>query len=210
LPTDPPDASLAPGALRPLRLRAATGGVVVRRVVAFATLLAALALVIPLQPVAAFSINGCTVTVTSTDGSGKPLDTATGGGTGGTQDHPFKVDLKGSVHYEGALSAQAGAYTSSVTVYGLPFLSSSGDNNEAPQAAGDVDVSAFPIPVVGVFPVSGSLKGATASCSGDGWIQIVGDPLTAPQLWVGVILVAGAAVLLFVWVRPSPALGAVR
>lgn len=182
-----------------------------RRLVSFGTLLGLLAGLVLAPPVAAFDLSSsCMVTVTSIDSAGGSLDTAVGGGVGGTQDKPLKVDLKGRVHYDGSLSEKAGAFSYTVSAYGLPFLSASGNNNTTLQAAGDVDLKAFPIPIVGIYPVSGALSGATASCSGSGWVRIVGDLPTAPQLWVGLVLALLSLGLLFTWARPSFAPGDAR
>lgn len=175
-----------------------------RRIGILATMSGLVAILALPASAAAFDLNGCTLTLTSSDASGGHLDGASGPGSGGTADHPFQIDLKGDIHYDGTLAAQAGNYSASVAVYGLPFLTSSGDNNQAPTQSGDVNASVFPIPLVGVYPVSGTLTGQTATCSGSGYVQIVSaSVLTAPQTIAAGVLLLLSIVLLLTWVRPS-------
>jgi hypothetical protein len=84
-------------------------------------------------------------------------------------------------------------------VFGIPVLSGS-DANSADNTGGQGTISVkgkLPIQVVGLYLVSGAISGDGPSCSGSGWIKLVGDPTgTLPWLLaVGLIVVGGVGVV---------------
>ena len=150
-----------------------------------------LALALP-AGAAAFPLTNCTATLTSFDGAGVQLATATGGAEDATQAHPLLVDPDGTVSYDGTSGSIVFTdFTWTVNLFGLfGGLSGNGSNETGgTTATGSVAVSdVLPFPVTGTFFVTGSVSDAANSCDGSGWIQIEGDAFATPQFWAGVLL----------------------
>jgi hypothetical protein len=164
-------------------------------------------------PVGAFELNGgCTLDITSTDGSDGALDTATGapgGGQGGTQSDPLVVDWDGTVSWTGTSGSTVFRdHSWGVSVYGIPTPVRGGDPNEGEDTTGDGSTGVgenAPFPLVGVFHVSGAIDGADgAHCDGNGWFKLDGNPYTTIPFWIAVVLAIGGLALLWSS-RPSAA-----
>jgi hypothetical protein len=154
----------------------------------------ALPLLILLLPASAsaFPLTDCTLDLTSVDGSGATIDTATAGGADSTQADPFQVDWDGTVEWTGTMGSQViKDHHWSVSVFSIPTPLSGGDPNEDGDTNGDgtVDVGVnLPFEVTGLFFVSGSISGTGGSCDGSGWMRLVGDPFGTIGFWVGAAL----------------------
>jgi hypothetical protein len=164
-------------------------------------LMAVMMLALPL--LAAELTGGCTLQANSFDQNGAPLETGTvPPGTEGTDQNPFRIAWNGRVDFR---------FTTGTTVFannvwavyaaGIPFpiLSGSDDNPMDLDESGNVTIGpGVPGPVVGLFYVTGFIEGngGTSRCDGNGWVQIVGDPLATIPFWLAVaLLVLGAALL---------------
>ena len=161
-----------------------------RRSLTIAALLAACLLPALATPVAAFPLSTCTLSLTSTDGTGAPLAAAESGQADSTTSAPFKVDWDGKVAYKGSTTNVITDYTYQVSVFGVPTPLRGGDANtdKNKDGNGSVSVSAnSPFRVAGLYYVSGTYKGAGGECVGSGWFQLVGSPVgTVP--WIGGVL----------------------
>ena len=153
-------------------------------------------------PVSANSLTPpCAFHATSLDANGNQLDDVVGNepGTGGTETDPFKVDLKGSISYDGTTGNVIKDYTYQVVVFGAPVVFGTEDN-----AGGDLDgegtvsvASLVTVPVTGTIFVSGGMKGEGGECQGSGWIRIVGDSTTSIPSILGYILFLLGLVMLY-------------
>lgn len=153
----------------------------------------------------AFDLDGCTLTVTSKDAAGNVIDTATGGGAGGTSEDPLTVDLKGSVEWQGSTGGQDLTGASwHVDIYGVPTPLRGEDRpGDDPGSDGTsrgmVEIGKFlPFDLVGVVFVSGAVEvGGEAVCAGAGWIEVPGDPTGTPGfIGAAVIALIGAGIAL--------------
>lgn len=159
-------------------------------------------------PVAAFELNGgCTVTLTSLDADGEVIDTASGPGAGGTQADPFMIDWDGTVSWQSNSGSQVFVNHSwQISVFNIPTPVRGADPNEGEGTTGGgtegVGENA-PLRITGLYYVSGDINGDDgAHCDGNGWFQLVGDPLgTLPFFFALVLIIAGAA--LVVTARPD-------
>lgn len=154
---------------------------------------------------------GCTVDATS------DLDQTTM--TDATRDNPFEVDPEGSISWvansPGPIMDHTWVINVDVGGFGVP-VARGGDPNTAgtqtsegersiPELVEDAEASGVPNAQLlgslrGIYRVFGSIEG-TASCSGDGYVLIVGNPLTelvgqiaAALALVGAGMVFGAGV----------------
>ena len=168
--------------------------------------IASVALLLAAVPALAFEMNGgCDLALTSTDASGAPLDTATGGpsgGDGGTQDDPFLIDWEGSVSWTGSSGSLVFTnHTWQTYVFNIPIPVTGGDENSAgtTTAEGSADVSDnAPFQFTGLYYVSGQINGdGGAHCDGNGWFKLTGNPLTTIPFWVAVGIAAIGGVLLW-------------
>jgi hypothetical protein len=144
------------------------------------------------QPVSAFPLIGCTLTVSSTNARGEALDSASSGDASGTFDDPFSVDFAGTVHYEGRTDTLIKNHRHQVSVYGIPIPTLTGsDPNDEEDTEGSDDLSvagASGLRVTGLYFVSGFLVGEGGSCSGSGWVRLEGDPIANPLFWVAFVI----------------------
>jgi hypothetical protein len=141
----------------------------------------------------AFPLTDCTLNLTSVGGDGKNLDTATGGGKDSTRADPFQVDWDGTVEWTGTTGTKVIKDSSwAVSVFSIPTPLSGTEANEDGDKNGDGTVEVgvnLPLPVTGLFYVSGSIAGDGGSCEGSGWMRLVGDPLGSALFWLGLVLI---------------------
>jgi hypothetical protein len=156
-------------------------------------------------PGLAFSLSGCTLQLTSLDANGAVVDSAHSGGSDASQQAPLQVDWDGSVMWQGATSARPVRDTSwSVDVFGLPTSLRGGDGNSAGDTSGDGSVyisQAVPFRFTGLFHVSGQLRGEGGMCRGDGWVRVIGGPMSTLPFLVALALMLVGVVLLAVGAR---------
>jgi hypothetical protein len=156
----------------------------------------------------AFPLADCTLNLTSVGADGKNLDDATGGGKDSTLADPFQVDWDGTVAWEGTTGSQVIKNSHwSVSVFSIPTPLSGREENADGERDGDGTVEVgvnLPIPITGLFFVSGSIAGDGGSCTGSGWMRLVGNPLGSALFWVGLVLILlGLLALWRGWVRSS-------
>ena len=157
---------------------------------------AVLAVLAPASAASAADASGCTLTVASTSADGKPLDTASAPGDGGTEAHPFQVDLGGKVAYEGKTDAVITDGTYTVTALGVTVKTDTVTNADKKQTAkGEVDLSTVqslkPLLSGGVkIPVQGTLTGTGGSCTVSGYITGVGSATSSPVFYAGLAAAA--------------------
>jgi hypothetical protein len=149
---------------------------------------------------------GCTLTASSFDGSGNPLDTAVVPGSDeGTQQNPFRVAWDGKVEFRfssGATVFQNNTWSVYVENVPVAVLKGSDDNPMDLDESGSVTVGdKLPggVRFTGLIYVSGNIagNGGASRCDGSGWVQIVGDPVgTIPWIVFIVLIVLGALFLI--------------
>jgi hypothetical protein len=153
----------------------------------------------------AFPLAGCTQAITSLDADGAAVDSAAGGGPDASQEAPLQVHWDGTIIWSGTTGSQAIAGRSwHVDVFGLPTPLRGNDANEDGDTSGEDSVrisEAVPFRFTGLFHVSGQLKGDGGGCTGDGWVRVVGDPMSTLPFLVALALVLVGVVLLAVGAR---------
>ena len=180
-----------------------------RRVVVVAGLIIVMALAVSAS--AQSLEGGCTVNATSDLDQTTMIDA--------TRGNPFEVDPEGSISWvansPGPIMDHTWVINVDIGGFGLP-VARGGDPNTAgtqasegersiPELIEDAEASGVPNAQLlgslrGIYRVFGSIEG-TASCSGDGYVLIVGNPLTelvgqvaAALTVVGAAMVIGAGV----------------
>jgi hypothetical protein len=184
-----------------------------RRLLAAGALTAVLLPILAVPVLAAGLDGGCILQISSfdaADATGTTLDATevTGpiaGGRVGTEANPFQVDPEGSVSFLFKTPTVFENNHWAVYVQGLPIaiLQGSDDNPGDTDERGVVTlgeaVKALPFRVVGTFLVSGDLYGNddAAHCHGEGFVQVLGDPIgTVPWILALVLLVLGGVGLI--------------
>jgi hypothetical protein len=79
-----------------------------------------------------------------------------------------------------------------------------GDQNSAGDSSGDGSVrisQAVPFRFTGLFHVSGQLRGDGGACGGEGWVRVIGDPMSTLPFLVALALLLMGVVLLAVGAR---------
>jgi hypothetical protein len=161
----------------------------------------------------AFPLPGCTLAISSLDADGVAMDSANGGGSDASRQSPLRVHWNGTIIWSGATGDQAIRGTSwHVEVFGLPTPLRGGDQNEDGDSSGEGTIrisEAVPFRFTGLFHVSGQLRGEGGTCTGDGWVRVVGDPMSTVPFLVALALVLVGVVLLAVGARGRwlPAVG---
>lgn len=187
-----------------------------RRLISAGVVAATMAIVFILPVIAAQLSGGCSLEARSFSGpnaTGSEVDNgAINGpvpeGAVGSQTRPFKVDPEGSIDF--AFHTSHVFVNNHWTIYaqGLPVAILQGDDDNPL----DVDetgivsiaetVKALPFKFVGTVFVSGDLWGNndTSHCYGEGYVQIVGDPVgTIPwDIMAALILISGVMLLVAV------------
>jgi len=150
------------------------------------------AVALPATAASAADATGCTLAVVSTSADGTPLDKATAPGAGGTQDHPFTVDLAGKVAYVGSTDAVITDATYTVTAAGVTIKTDTVANTDKKKATqGTADLSSVQslkgLLAGGVkIPVTGTFSGTGGTCTVSGYVTGVGSATSSPILWAGV------------------------
>lgn len=186
-----------------------------RRVIAAGVVATMLALLLALPILAAELTSPCSMEVRSFDGADPQTSTMVDQGAAagpiaegavGSQTRPFKVDPEGSIDF--AFHTGTTVFENnhwSIFAQGLPvaILSGSDDNPLDVDETGVVTlndaIKALPFRVVGVFFVSGDLWGNanTSHCHGEGFVQVLGDPVgTIPWDVAAALIVLSGLVLL--------------
>jgi hypothetical protein len=189
-----------------------------RRLFAAGTIVALLFLLMAIPVLAAQLSGGCELQVRSFDGpvvggvttgnkvdEGQALGPIPEGGVG-SQTRPFKVDPEGSIDFvfkTGTIVFQNNHW--SIYAAGLPIaiLSGSDDNPLDLDETGTVEVNKtvqqLPFKFVGTLLITGDLWGNrdTAHCYGEGYVQVLGDPVgTIPwDVAAALIVIAGLGLL---------------
>lgn len=186
-----------------------------RRVIAAGVVATTLAIALVLPVLAAQLSGGCSMELRSLDGPNPQTSTeidaaAVNGpvpeGGVGSQSRPFKVDPEGSIDFAfhtGLTVFQNNHWTIYAQGLPVPILAGRDDN------PGDVDeigvvtveeqIKALPFKFVGVLFVSGDLwaNNDTAHCYGEGYVQVLGDPVgTVPWVIAAALIVLSGLVLL--------------
>ncbi|MEX2546687.1 MAG: hypothetical protein WD830_02730 [Chloroflexota bacterium] len=178
--------------------------------------IASLLLMLFALPVAAVTelTGGCAIQVRSLDGpnaTGNEVDEgqAVGvisEGAVGSQTRPFKVDQDGSVDFLFNTGTVFQNNTWAIYAQGLPIpiLSGQDDNPLDVDETGVVNlndtVKALPFRVVGTFLITGDLWGNdnASHCHGEGYVQLLGDPIGTIPWIVAAALIALSGVALLV------------
>jgi hypothetical protein len=179
----------------------------VRRLFAVAMVLGSLVLLVGAGPVAAFPLNGCTMSLTSNDGAGAPIDSAASGGPVGSMDNPLIVDWDGSVVWSGTTGTQTIKNNSyHIEVFGIPTPfgghADNGDGNQSGSGLVSIKDNA-PFRFTGLYFVTGGISGAGGACDGNGWLKVTGDPVGTIPFFVGLVLVIVGILLLVGGLRGS-------
>jgi hypothetical protein len=197
----------------------AEGGGHMRRVLVAAVVSTTLALLLVLPVLAAQLSGGCSMEVRSFDGpavngqvTGEMVDEAAvrgpipEGGVG-SQSRPFKIDPEGSIDFAfhtGTQVFQNNHWTIYAQGLPVPILSGFDDNPGDVDEIGIVEVNKtiqkLPFKFVGTVFVSGDLYGNedTLHCYGEGYVQVLGDPVgTIPWLAAVALILLSGVVLLF-------------
>lgn len=150
-----------------------------------------LALAVPVlaaDPAGATLTEGCAFSATSTDAKGSQIGSISGPASS-SPDVPFVVDRKGEVTWQGSAPLIASG-TYGLSVFGLPVWGGDFTNVDGKTSADGTTKVAniLPVDLVGVFQVSGSVKGEGGACEGSAWVKLAGDPLTSIPGLVGIAL----------------------
>ncbi len=193
-----------------------------RALVGLSLLLAVAALLLTARPADAATISGsCSATAASFASGIDPDDPASlavdaidipenSSVNNGTRGNPFGIDSQGSVAWSGQTSMAATNHSWSIDflVAGVGSLDDSDPNGEDERTSSGVKDMAgiFPADITGLVKVTGTFKSDGGTCTGDGWIKLIGSP-TGTIPWIGG-LAAGALGLLglgFATPKASPA-----
>ncbi len=116
----------------------------------------------------------------------------------GTKGDPFGIDSQGSVAWTGETTMAATNHTWSVDflVAGVGSLDDADPNTDDERSSSGVKdmTDIFPADITGLVKVTGTFTSDGGTCTGDGWIKLIGSP-TGTIPWIGG-LVAGAIGLL--------------
>lgn len=149
---------------------------------------------------------GCSGTGTSIDASGNVLQEVEAPSSQvGTEGNPILVDFDGQFEYEGQGPVMRD-HDWEVRVFGIP-VRSDGDPNQrgVNSTKGDIEVGDFlPFEFTGLYWVDGEISGTGGSCSGSGWVKLVGSPLFTLPFFVGSALTIGGGALLFFATPTAP------
>jgi hypothetical protein len=167
-------------------------------------------------PVLAATLTGninppCSLEARSYDAAGSPLDEGVienGSSPEGTQANPFRVDWDGHVDFRfqtGTTVFQNNNWTIYADTLTGPLpvaiLSGSDDNPLDLDEIGAVDIHEVTqgLPkFVGLVHITGNLvgNGNSSRCDGDGWVQIIGDPIGTVAWDAMVLLILAGAIFL--------------
>jgi hypothetical protein len=149
---------------------------------------------------AAYRLDGCTLTVTSTSANGATLGTTSGGDAKGTQQTPLDVDYEGTLSYTGALpfAAKSNTYATFVNMIPTPIAGGSPNEGDNRTGANTLSVSAnSPFRITGIYFVSGWLQASGGRCDGMMVVRLLGDPVgTVPWIAALIALIVGLVLLI--------------
>jgi hypothetical protein len=134
------------------------------------------------------TLTGCSGEGTSVDSKGNSIGFVVAPGEpGSSPENPFVVDRKGTVQWSGTTDGVITDHSWTVSVYGIPVNSGGSKNqDQKTQASGIEKIKKYlPIPVVGLFHVTGELTGTGGTCTGDIWLKMAGSPVGTPVWFVG-------------------------
>lgn len=142
--------------------------------------------------------DGCKGNAASFTSGGKALDLAYAPGIGGTEEHPFVIDLDGKVQWEGSTDQVLKSGTYSITVGGFPVKSGE-FTNEAGQnkSEGTYNLSELPDGLTffmgslgdSKVPVTAEVTGPEGTCTASGYITGSGSPFASPLFYSGLLLI---------------------
>jgi hypothetical protein len=185
-----------------------------RRVISAGAVAATLAIIFVLPVLAAQLSGGCSMELRSFAGpgaTGATVDQAAVNGpipegAPGSQSRPFKIEPEGSIDFAfhtGTQVFQNNHWTIYAQGLPVPILAGSDDNPGDVDEIGIVEVNetiqALPFKFVGTVFVSGDLYGNndTLHCYGEGYVQVLGDPVgTIPWDLAAILILVSGAVLL--------------
>ncbi len=156
------------------------------------------------QEEAGVTLEGCRGQATSLDGDLEPItEMSAPGGPGASPSEPLIVDPQGRVDYYGRTDPVITNGTWSLKVFGIPVQRGDEDNSDGEtKRAGDVDLDFIPIDVPGLYHVSGSFEGDGGSCSGEGWVKILGSPVGSLP-WIAGVGLFGIGLIGVLLARPT-------
>jgi hypothetical protein len=157
-------------------------------------------------PVAAASLSPpCSLMLSAVDAAGVEVDSASLPGDRGSVDDPFRVAWDGTVDYEFDSGTPLRNNRSHVAVFGIPTMRASETEPAESTESGTVTVGeGWPVRFAGLAYVSGEITGDEGSCSGDGWVKVVGEPIGSIGWLLGALLIVlGLALLPFSLKRPT-------
>jgi hypothetical protein len=186
-----------------------------KRVIAAGVVAAMLGLLLVLPVIAAELTSPCSMEVRSFNGADPQTSTMVDEGSAagpiaegavGSQTRPFKVDPEGSIDFAfhtGTTVFQNNRWNIFAQGLPVPILAGSDDNPLDVDETGVVTlndaIKALPFRVVGVVFVSGDLwgNGDASHCHGEGYVQVLGDPVgTIPWDVAAALIVLSGLVLL--------------
>ncbi|MDO9485909.1 MAG: hypothetical protein Q7K25_07585 [Actinomycetota bacterium] len=149
---------------------------------------------------------GCSGNAASFTAAGEALDLAYAPGIGGTEDHPFVIDMEGKVQWEGSTKAVLRSGNYSVTVSGIPVKSDSFTNKDKlKRSSGEYNLSELPSEVSFLLsalgeakiPVEVEVTSPNGTCTASGWITGHGSPFASPLFYSGLLLILLFLLMLF-------------
>jgi hypothetical protein len=157
-------------------------------------------LVLPATAAAYPIIGKCSLTLTSTDAAGNPLDIIKSGDESGSAGDPLLVDWQGTVSWEGQSQVSFKDNHYHVAMFGMatPFQGEASNSADRGDTAGMFDFSAsVPFRLTGTFFMSAGIIAADGTvCSGSFVVRLMGDPSGTLPFFAGLALVAIGALLL--------------
>lgn len=159
------------------------------------------------QPAAAlaFSLSpDCELNALSFGSDDSLLDGVVNGGDDSTKTEPFRVDWDGQVHWSGSTKPTVLDNSWHIDVYMLstPMRGGGANEDRGKQGSGDITFAkSSPFRFTGLYYVSGEFSGDGGSCSGNGWVRLIGNPLATLPFWISVLVTVLGVVLLVAAIR---------
>lgn len=151
----------------------------------------------------AFPVTGkCTLTISTTDAQGKPLDSAKSGDDSASAADPLLVDWEGTVSWDGVTQASMQNAHYHVAMFGMatPFQGDAANSPDARSTTGTFKFTAnAPFRFTGTYYMSAGIIAANGTqCAATFIVKLVGEPIGTVPFFVGLALLAIGALLL-VW-----------
>jgi hypothetical protein len=154
---------------------------------------------------------GCSGKATTYDSNGKVIDSATAPGPGGTASNPLRVDVNGSIAWQGSTTEVLQNGTYKVTASGITIKSGKVTNasgKTSSQGTEDLGKRLQKLPVAGwaaktlkltgTVEVKYTVTGEKGTCSGSVVLQL-GDSPTFTPVWFGSVALFGVALFMLFW-----------